>query len=59
MNIERIIIDAEEGGIGYVLAMLKLYIADQNSSDLDLFYYEFEQYFFKAKKEMEQSRESH
>ena len=59
MDIERIIIDAESGGIRYTLAMLKRYVEEAKSYgddlDVDTFYDQFEKYLMKHKQDMEQS----
>lgn len=59
MDIERIIIDAESGGIRYTLAMLERYVEEAKSYgddlDVDTFYDQFEKYLMKHKQDMEQS----
>lgn len=59
MDIERIIIDAESGGIRYTIAMLKRYVEEVKSCgdelDADTFCDEFQKYLMKHKLEMEQS----
>lgn len=59
MDIERIIIEAESGGIRYTLAMLKRYVEEAKSYgdelDVDTFCDSFEQYLMQHKQDMEQS----
>lgn len=59
MDIERIIINAESGGIRYTIAMLNQYVEEVKSCggelDTDTFCDEFEKYLMKHKLEMEQS----
>ena len=58
MDIERIIIDAESGGIRYTIAMLNRYIEEAKSNgdklDADTFCDEFQKYLMKYRVEMEQ-----
>lgn len=59
MDIERIIIDAEEMGSNYTLAMLKRYVEEAKSYgddlDVDTFYDQFEKYLMEHKQDMEDS----
>lgn len=59
MNIEKIIIDAEEMGINYTLAMLKRYVEEAKSYgddlDVDTFYDQFREHLMEAKADMEDS----
>ena len=59
MDIERIIIEAESGGIRYTIAMLNQYVEEVKSYgdelDADTFCDSFEQYLMQHKQDMEQS----
>lgn len=59
MDIERIIIDAESGGIRYTIAMLKKYVEEVKSYgdelDIGTFCDSFEKYLMKHKQDLEQS----